>query len=320
MNVRKLGRRMRLTMAVGLGGAAAVVAITGASAAAAGPSCQPGSGKQLAGKQLTASDISSFQSGDLRCANLTGADLSGLSLAQADLTGAILRNADLQHADLTQVTFNFADLSGANLTGATMIQVQARQAKLAGADLSGVNLTEADLTGADLSKTKLGGASFSLATLDHTTFTGATGVPPWNLYVLIVAVLIFASLAWGTVGRGLRTTRNAGGFAFSTATGSRPGTTLTLGLAGSLLAALGFNLTIGGLLGLVLGADGPPLTQTCAGALCKVGVASGFLGLFGGIAVIIAGFAIRASGRRNRQPAGFGPNMPGGSFGGTTFS
>jgi hypothetical protein len=321
LNLSNIGRRARLTMAVGLGGAAALIAVTGAAAAIAGPGCQPGSGKQLVGQHLTASDISSYQPGDLRCANLAGADLSGLSLAQVDFTGAILRNADLQHADLTQATLDFADLSGANLTDATMIQTEAKQAKMTGADLSGVNLTQADLTGADLSKTKLSGTSFTEATLDHTTFTGATGVPPWNLYVLIVAVVIFVLLIVGAVRRSLRTTRNAGGFAFANASGNRTGSLLVRGVIGSLLVAVGFSLFIGGLLGQILGAVGPPVTQTCVGAVCKVGVASGFVGLFGGVILVIAGFAIRASGRRRNQPSNFGPNLSsGGGFIGSPFN
>jgi len=307
-------------MAVGLGGAAALVAISGSAATIAGPSCQPGSGKQLAGRHLSSSDISGFQPGDLRCANLAGADLSGLSLGQVDFTGAILRNADLQHADLTQATLDFADLSGANLTDATMIQAEAKQAKLAGANLSGVDLTQADLTGADLSKAKLSGTSFTQATLDHTTFTGATGVPPWNLYVLIVAVVIFALLLLGSIRRSARNTRNAGGFAFASASGNRTGSLLARGVIGSFIAALGLSLFVGGLLGEVLSASGPPVTQTCVGALCKVGVASGFIGLFGGVFVCIIGFAIRASGRRRNQPASFGPTLQGGGFIGGPFN
>lgn len=320
VNLRNIGRRTRLVIAVGFGGVVALASITGSAAAVAGASCQPGSGRQLAGHHLTSSDVSSFQPGDLRCANLADADLSGLSLGQVDFTGAILRNADLQHADLTQATLNFADLAGANLTGATMIQVEAKQAKMTGADLSGVDLTQADLTGADLSKTKLSGTSFTQATLDHTTFTGATGIPPWNLYVLIVAVLIFVLLILGTVRRSLRTTRNAGGFAFASAAGNRSGSLLVRGLIGSLLVAVGLSLFVGGLLGQILSAAGPPVTQTCVGALCKVGVASGFIGLFGGVLVVIVGFAIRASGRRRNAQANFGPNLSGGGFVGSPFN
>jgi hypothetical protein len=251
---------------------------------------------------------------------LAGADLSILSLGQVDFTDAIMRDADLQHADLTQATLDFADLSGANLTDATMIQVEAKQANMTGADLSGVDLTQADLTGADLSKTKLSGTTFTQATLDHTTFTGATGIPPWNLYVLIVAAVIFVLLIMGTVRRGMRTTRNAGGFAFANAAGNRPGSLLVRGLIGALLVAIGFSLFVGGILGQILSASGPPVTQTCVGALCKIGVASGFIGLFGGLFIVIAGFGIRASGRRTKQPAGFGPSLSGGGFIGSPYN
>lgn len=320
MNLWNIGRRARLAIAVGLGGTAALVAITGSAAAAAGPGCQPGSGKQLAGQHLTSSEVSAFQPGDLRCANLAGADLSGLSLGQVDFTGAILRNANLQHADLTQATLDFADLSGANLTDATMIQAEAKQARLTGADLSGVDLTQADLTGADLSKTKLNGTTFTQATLDHTTFTGATGIPPWNLYVLIVAALILVLLIVGTIRRSARSTRSAGGFAFASAAGNRTGSLLVRGLIGSVVVAIGFSLFAGGILGEILSASGPPVAQTCVGTLCKVGVNSGFIGLFGGVFVAIAGFGIRGSGRRRTQPANFGPNLSGGGFMGSPFN
>ncbi len=320
MNLPNIGRRARLTVAVGLGGAAALVAITGSVAAVAAPSCHPGSGPQLAGRQLTASDISGYQPGALQCANLTGADLSGLSLIQVDFTGAILRNAQLQNANLTQATLNFADLSGADLSNANMGQVFARHTTFVGANLSGADLTQADLTGADLSKTKLGGTSFTQATLDHTTFTGATGIPPWNLYVLLLAVLLLALLVLGSIRRSVRSTRNSGGFAFANASGNRTGSLLVRGLIGSLLAAAGICAFVGGLLGEILSASGPPVTQTCVGALCKVGVASGFIGLFGGVIVAILGFAIRASGGSNRKANNFGPSLSSGSFSGTPFN
>jgi hypothetical protein len=124
----------------------------------------------------------------------------------------------------------------------------------------------------------------------------------------------------GTIRRATRNTRNAGGFAFANAAGNRSGSLLVRGLIGSLLAAVGFSLFVGGLLGEILSASGPPVTQTCVGALCKVGVASGFIGLFGGVFVAILGFGIRASGRRTTQPANLGPNLQGGGFIGSPFN
>jgi hypothetical protein len=320
LSTERIGRRTRLALAIIFGGLAASVTIAGTAAAVAAGGCQPGSGPQLAGRHLTSADLSTYQTGGLRCANLAGADLSGLSLIQIDFTGAILRNANLQHADLTQAVLDNTDLSGANLTDATMGQVSAMHAKMVGANLSGVDLSQADLTGADLSKTKLSGTSFVQATLDHTTFTGATGLPPWNLYVLIVAALILVLLAWGTLRRSARNVRNAGGFGYANATGNRPAGLLVRGLIGSVVVALGLSLALGGFLGEIAGSFGPPVTQTCAGALCKVGVSSGFIGIFGGIVVIIIGFVLRGSGRRNTQP-NFGPGFSAGTpFGGTPFS
>jgi hypothetical protein len=312
MKFRVASRRARQAITFGLGAAIMVVGLAGASAAPSDPGCQPGSGPKLAGAHLTDTQISSYND-NLMCANLTGADLSGLSLVQIDFTGAIMRNANLQHADLTQATISYADLSGANLTDATMIQVTAHYAKMVGANLSGVDLTQADLTQADLSKANLSGTSFSETTLDHTTFTGATGVPPFGLFVGIVAVLILLLLLWGSVRRSLRGARTAGGFGYSNTTGSNPVIGLIRGILGSVIVALGFNLCIGGFLGEVVSAAGPPVSQTCTGALCAVGVSSGFIGIFGGVVLIIVGFVIRAVRQNSQQQAVF-PGAGPGSF------
>jgi hypothetical protein len=286
-------------MAAAIGSVAIMTGITGGVAAVTADACTPGSGPNFAGKHLTSANISAQQ--NMQCANLTGADLSGLSLVQVDFTGAEFKNANLQHADLTQATLSDADLSGANLTDATMIQVTAKEAKLVGANLSGVDLSQADLTGADLSKANLSGTDFTQATLDQATFTGATGLLPWNLFVLAFAALMFVLLLIGTLRRSFR--NPAAGFGFSNQTGTNPGVTMVRGLIGAVVVAVGFSLAIGGFLGEILSASGPPVSQTCVGALCKIGVSSGFIGIFGGIFVIIAGFAIRAAGRRSRNVA-----------------
>ncbi|HUD38933.1 MAG TPA: pentapeptide repeat-containing protein [Streptosporangiaceae bacterium] len=315
------GRRRRPALALALGGVtvcATVIMTTTWALAAPGSAggCKPGSGPQLAGRHLSEATVSGYAPGYLRCANLTGADLAGLSLGQVDFTGAILRDADLDHADLTQATLNQADLSGANLSDATMLQVEARQAKLVGANLSGADLTQADLTEANLAKANLSGITWDETTIDHTTFTGATGIPPWNVYIGIVAVIIGALLLWGSVRRGLRATRAARGFGYSNATGSSPGLTMLRGILGSLVVALGFNLCLGGFIGEIISAAGPPVSQTCGGPLCTVGVSSGFIGIFGGVVVIIAGFVLRSV-RRNTQPANVTPSWSGGPFAGT---
>jgi uncharacterized protein YjbI with pentapeptide repeats len=309
----RMGRSGRRAALATVGGLVAAVFLTAGTATAAGAataSCAPGSGPNLAGRHLTSSDLSKYSSG-LQCANLTGADLSGLSLAQVDFTGAVMRDANLQHADLTQATLDQADLSGANLSNAQMTQVSAKDAKLVGAQLGHVDLTQADLTGADLAKANLSGTTFTQATLDQANFTGATGVPQYSLYLLIVAGIILVLLILGSVRKSARALRlnrqNMSNFAMS-----RTGITLTRGLVGSLVVALGFHLFLGGLIDEVASAAGPPVAQTCsAGALCTVGVASGFLGLFGGVFVIIAGFAVR----RVRYPAPSYAGMSGGPMG-----
>lgn len=316
-HIGRFGRRTALATAGGLVAAVFLTASTAAAMGATTASCTPGSGPDLAGRHLTSSDLSSYSSG-LQCANLTGADLSGLSLAQVDFTGAVMRDANLQHADLSQATLNQADLSGANLSNAQMIQVSARYAKLVGAELAHADFTQADLTGADLARANLSGTTFTQATLDQANFAGATGVPPYSLYLLIVAGIILTLLILGSIRKGRRVLR-VNRQAMSSFAMSRTGITLVRGLVGSLVIALGFHLFLGGLVDEIVSSSGPPLAQTCsAGTLCTVGVASGFFGLFGGVFVIIAGFAVR----RVRYPApsyigmSGGPMGPGLMFGG----
>jgi hypothetical protein len=229
-----------------------------------------------------------------------------------------MRDANLRGADLSQATFDQADLSGANLSNAQMIQASARYAKLVGADLAHADFTQADLTGADLARANLSGTTFSQATLDQANFAGATGVPPYSLYLLIVAGIILTLLILGSIRKGRRVLRLNRQAMPSFAMG-RTGIALARGLVGSLVVALGFHLFLGGLADEIVSSFGPPLAQTCsAGALCTVGVASGLFGLFGGVFVIIAGFAVRhvrypapSYTGMSRGPMGAGPMFGG---------
>lgn len=251
-----------------------------AMAQTADASCQPGSGPHLAGKTLTSSDVSNYSPGHLRCADLSGADMSGLSLIQVDLTGAILRNANLQNTDLTQATLDGADLSHANLSNAKLDQASAHNANFGGANLTSASMVQTDLTGASLNGASLGGVSFTEATLTGTTFTGATGVTPWSFYLLIASGLLFLLLAVGTISRA-----------------RRPGgpRSVILALLGGLVAAFGFHLFAGGLIDEFLGGFGTPVTQTCTGPLCTVGVGSGTVGIFAGIILLLIGLGMRRS-------------------------
>jgi uncharacterized protein YjbI with pentapeptide repeats len=278
--------------------ATAVTLAAGVPAAVAARSagtCQPGSGPHLAGQTLTAAQVSKYSTGQLRCANLTGATLSGLSLIQVDLTGTLLQNANLQHTDLTQATLDGANFSHANLSNATLDQASAHGADFQSANLSGASLTQTDLTGANLDGTKLSGTGFTQATLDRATFAGATGVFPWSLILLLAAIVIFALLALPA----LISTLSSGG---------RRRRPLGAVLIGSLLAAAGFHLFAGGLISEFVGGFGTPVQQTCSGPLCAVGVASGFVGLFGGIVLLLVGFGVRGWSGRRRQ-AGMAPGF-----------
>jgi hypothetical protein len=68
---------------------------------------------------------------------------------------------------------------------------------------------------------------------------------------------------------------------------------LVLGVIGAVVVAVGFHLFAGGLLDEAVSSFGPPLAQTCTGALCKVGVASGVVGIIAGAVVAIVGFGLR---------------------------
>ena len=112
-----------------------------------------------------------------------------------------------------------------------MIQASARYAKLVGADLAHADFTQADLTGADLARANLSGTTFSQATLDQANFAGATGVPPYSLYLLIVAGIILTLLILGSIRKGRRVLRLNRQAMPSFAMG-RTGIALARGLAG----------------------------------------------------------------------------------------
>jgi hypothetical protein len=308
-------------VAVGL-----VVMVAGTAASATSiAGCRPGAGANLAGRHLTDTMITNFAPGHLRCANLDGANLAGLSLIQVDFTGASMRHANLRNADLTQAMLDHAVLTRANLSHARLGQVTATGANFAGANLSHADFGQADLTGANLSRANLTGASFTHATLDGVTWTGVTGIPPYSTYLLIAAVVIFALLVLGSIRQRLSGTpiRRRDYGSAKTIRGRGP-VSLVRGLIGAFVAALGFHLFAGGLIGQVAGAFGPPVTQTCSGPPCVVGVGSGFVGLFVGVFVFLIGMGVRRAGSRFRQPsaaagtwvspADVGPYNPGGPY------
>jgi uncharacterized protein YjbI with pentapeptide repeats len=338
LEARRRTRHARLVASVIAGGivGAAVVAASASAVAAPAAGCQPGSGRQFVGHHFTTIEIMDLgTSGALRCANLTGADFTGVSLIQVDLTAALLHDANLQHVDLGQATLKRAVLTGANLTdatldqaemqganfsdanlsGASMVQVFANSANFTGANLGNVDLTQADLTNANLSDAKIGSASFTQTTLSGTNFKGATGVPPWSTYLLILAIVILVLLVLGTIRSRLRgaSLRRRPNYAISKT--GRAQANLALSLIGALVIAFGVHLLVGGLVGTILSASGPPVSQTCtAGPLCSVGIASGFVGLFVGAFVIIIGGVVRA-GRRRSTNVAFSPGRMGGQFG-----
>ena len=287
------------TIAAGL---SIMAATTAGATGTAG--CKRGSGPDLAGRHLTNAMVSNFGRGHLRCANLNGAHMAGLSLIQVDFTGASMRGAHLQHADLTQAVLDRAVLIGANLSHATLGQVTATDANFAGANLSHANFGQADLTGANLSHANLTGATFTQATLDRVIWTGVKGIPPYSSYLLLAAAAIFALLVLGSIRQRLsgRPIRRRDFGSAKTIRGRGP-VSLVRGLIGAFVAAVGFHLFAGGLIGQIVGAFGPPVTQTCSGPQCVVGVGSGFVGLFVGLFVFLIGMGVRSGRSRFRQPS-----------------
>jgi hypothetical protein len=273
-----------------------VLAASGASASGAAQACKPGSGQNLTHRKLTQDFFSNAT--DISCANLSGVDLSGFDLTQVQLPGADFENANLENTTLIQATVTGADFSGANMKDAKLGQAQAQGANFSGADLTGADFGQADLTDANLDNTKLGGVSFVQTTLHGATFKGATGVPPYSLFLLIGCAIVFVLLAWRPIRR-------------LTSGNSSVGRAL-LGLLGAFLVAAGLHLFIGGILNLAVGGFGTPIAQTCStGVFCSVGVQSGFVGLWAGIFAIIIGFILRGSGggggrARVRMNANFG--------------
>ncbi len=211
-------RALRIVVVAGVLG----LLLLPAAGAAAAPSCQPGSGPNLAGRHLDAAALGQVKS--LQCADLSGDDLTGFDLTQANLTGikaektsfrnarmtqadlpgADLKGADFSGADLTQATLTGADLTGANLSGATIEQIDGANVNLTDADLTDVKATQAGLTGATFDGAKLGGGDFSQAELGHATFKDVRGLTNWSQYLLIGAAVAFLLTAVVAVRRALR--------------------------------------------------------------------------------------------------------------------
>jgi hypothetical protein len=68
---------------------------------------------------------------------------------------------------------------------------------------------------------------------------------------------------------------------------------LISGLIGAIVVAAGFHLFAGGVLNQVVSSFGPPLSQVCTGALCKVGAAATSTGIIVGAVIAIVGLVIR---------------------------
>jgi hypothetical protein len=70
---------------------------------------------------------------------------------------------------------------------------------------------------------------------------------------------------------------------------------IVLGLLGAVCAAFGLHMFVGGILGQVTSPFDSLTTTACSGPQCAVGINSGMVGIYVGIIVAIAGFAIRVA-------------------------
>ena len=176
-------------------------------AAAAEPTCSPGSGakptnlrnQQLQQASLACADLRGMDlsgvdlsQADLAGADLTGANLRGATLGQADLSHAILTGADAEHADFGQAT-----MSDANLTGLDARYADFTQATLTGDDLSHADLTGATLDQAQADDTRLDGTHLAGASLAQISDRGATVLAPTGLVPVDALAGIAATvIAW----------------------------------------------------------------------------------------------------------------------------
>lgn len=281
----------------------------------------------LAGALATGANFSNVRMGqaDLSGAKLAGANLSGADLTQATLTGADFSSANLAHAKLIQADADNTTWTGADLTGVDATQAELKDAAFENAKLGSADFTQADIAGANFTSARgltpwslyliiaagvvfllLAGLSLRKAigrrgrtheskpsdpTVVQDTYVADTYQSIWNRPAAGSTVQLApsapsplpaaASGAFNPINPPASSTR---GF----------GATLAIGLAGSLVVAFGLHLFLGGMVGSFSFAFDTLATATCSGPQCSVGVASGTLGLVGGVFVIIAGFFVRA--------------------------
>lgn len=264
---------------------------------------------------------------DLSGAKLAGADLHSADLTQATLTGADFSNADLAHAKLIQV-----DAADTTWTGADLSDVDATQAHLTGASFAHAKLGGGDFTQADLGHTDFSGARgltpwslyvfiaagavFLLLAAFSTRralkrrprpappagfevpedrghslgrwLTGNEGEAP-TVQPTTTLVKPAATQSQPSAAPGAFHPINPSGTA-----AHGPAVALAIGLLGSLIAAFGVHLFVGGTIGSFSFAYDTLATTTCSGPQCPVGISSGTLGLVGGVFVILAGLFVRA--------------------------
>ena len=284
----------------------------------------------LAGALATGANFSNvgIGQGDLSGAKLAGANFSGADLTQATLTGADFSGANLAHAKLIQADADNTNWTGADLTGVDATQAELQNAIFDNAKLSSADFTQADIAGANFTSARgltpwslyvaiAAGVLFLLlaalsvrkamrrrghkpaptpgpeqpAVVDG-TYVGDNYQSIWNrppggstvqstVQVAKPAALATASGAFNPINPPASSTRGVGA-------------SLVIGLLGSLIAAFGLHLFLGGMVGTFSFGFDTLATATCSGPQCSVGVASGEFGLIVGVFVVIAGFFVRS--------------------------
>jgi uncharacterized protein YjbI with pentapeptide repeats len=278
----------------------------------------------LAGALATGANFSNVHMGqaDLSGAKLAGANLSGADLSQATLTGADFSSANLAHAKLIQAEADDTTWTGADLTSVDATQAELKNATFDHAKVSSADFTQADLAGASFASARgltpwslyvgiaAGAVFLLLAALSLRKALGRRGRTPaakaapaepgvvQGTYVGDTYQSIWNRPAGSTVQVAPTATPSATG-AFNPINppaSSKRGFAMTfaVGLLGALIVAFGLHLFLGGMVGSFSFAFDTLATTTCSGPQCAVGVASGTVGLVGGVFVVIAGIFVRA--------------------------
>jgi len=256
-------------------------------------------------------------------AQFHGADLSHADLSQANLIGA-----DLSGTKLTGTSFIQAELGGATFTGAKGVRpwstyllaaaaavfvllllgtlmriVRTLRLRALGIGIPGAGTLQMPgqgMGGMQFGPSGQGPQGFQMPGTQGPPVGGATGTPLGGFPAAPMGGMPGPSMggfggppAPGFPGPGMAgVIGNMGGRRYRRYQRPIP-VMLISGLIGAIVVAAGFHIFAGGVLNQVVSSFGPPLSQVCTGALCKVGAAASTTGIAVGAVIAIVGLVIR---------------------------